>query len=145
MRLFPAILHKNTDFVTARFMLSSRFPFCTAKSMTLMALSFKAFAVFSISSVQCLPASCIPVQWISISTWRVQLFPITSLSRRTKWGIPPNLPRYCSWKTRSVSACTSVSQLTPPLRSKSISILSLNWSYLVNTAMRGTMKWAIES
>ena len=69
----------------------------------------------------------------------VHLFSRTSLSRRTKWGIPPNLPRYCSWKTRSASACASVSQSTQPPRSKSISILSLNWSYLVNMAMLVTL------
>ena len=55
-------------------------------------------------------------------------------------AILPTCLDICSWKTRSASACASVSQLAQPLRSKSISILSLNWSYLVNTAIRGTMK-----
>ena len=69
VKLFHVNLYENTYFFTASFMLSSRFLFCTAKSMTLTTLSLKALAVISRSSMQCLPASCIPVQQISVP-WR---------------------------------------------------------------------------
>ena len=73
LKLFHAILYENTNLFTATFMLSSRFPFCTAKSMALTTLSSKAFAVFSRSSVQHLPASCIPAQRIS-APWQSNRF-----------------------------------------------------------------------
>ena len=68
MKKILANLYEVTYFFTENFMLSSRFPFCTANSMTLMILLFKTFAVISRSSVQHLPVStvsCIPAQRIS--------------------------------------------------------------------------------